>query len=122
MTDSIPVFTASLLTPEPWTVDALCAQTDPDMFFPGKGDHIAAKAARTVCNACLVAAECLAYALRTYEDEGVWGGMTAQQRKKMRAKSPRTCRDCCTQIGERAPHAIYCAPCAADRRRRRYQA
>lgn len=72
---------AALITPEPWTQDALCAQTDPDSFFPEKGE--ATKPARDVCTSCDVVAECLAYALRTKQRYGVWGGKSERQRRRM---------------------------------------
>lgn len=73
----------SLIRPEPWTVDALCAQVDPDMFFPEKGGKEAA-AAKRVCGSCDVTAQCLAYALRTGQADGIWGGLSARQRAKLR--------------------------------------
>lgn len=71
------------ITPETWTVDALCAQVDPDVFFPdngGDGTH----AAKRVCASCPVAAECLEYALRTRQEHGIWGGLPPHIRARMR--------------------------------------
>lgn len=78
---------AALITPEPWVQDGLCTQTDPDMFFPDKG--YASKPARDICADCDVVAEGLAYALRTKQQYGVWGGKTERQRRKM-LKLPET--------------------------------
>jgi hypothetical protein len=50
--------------------DALCAQTDPEVSFPEKGQS--AREARRKCRACPVGAECLALALRNNERFGVW--------------------------------------------------
>jgi WhiB family redox-sensing transcriptional regulator len=66
---------------EPWMDDALCAQTDPDLFFPDLGGS--AKAAKAVCAGCDVAAECLAYALEHGEREGIWGGLSPLERRKL---------------------------------------
>lgn len=77
-----------ILTPEPWTASALCAQTDPEQFFPEKkGD---ATAAKQVCASCDVVQECLAYALRTRQTVGVWGGKTERQLRDIRKKARTT--------------------------------
>lgn len=75
---------AALITPEPWMQDALCAQTDPETFFPEKGGK-GADDARKICGACEVRDECLAFALRTRQEEGVWGGKSPRQRRRMLA-------------------------------------
>lgn len=67
---------------EPWMARALCAETDPDAFFP-EGRASSAPAKR-VCAACPVVGECLAYALAHDEREGVWGGLTPFQRARLR--------------------------------------
>ena len=61
-----------------WRMFALCAQTDPEAFFVGKGETAAD--AREVCAACPVAAECLEDALSYTEQWGFWGGMSVKQR------------------------------------------
>jgi len=72
------------LTPQPWAVDALCGQTDPEAFFPEKGGRGAAKAAKAVCARCPVQPECLADALSRDERWGIWGGMSLLQRRRLR--------------------------------------
>lgn len=71
----------SLLRPEPWVADALCAQTDPELFFPEKGGS--SDAAKRVCAACDVTEECLTYALRTGQDDGIWGGLSRMERREL---------------------------------------
>ena len=63
-----------------WRLDALCAQTDPELFFPAKGER--APAAKAICGRCAVREQCLAFALGTGELYGVWGGLSADERKK----------------------------------------
>lgn len=63
-----------------WSVSALCAQTDPDAFFPEKGGSTAA--AKRVCRSCLVRSECLEYALENDERFGVWGGLSERERRR----------------------------------------
>ena len=67
---------------EPWMTDALCAQTDPEAFFPPKGGSSAT--AKRICAMCDVREQCLDYALRTGQQEGVWGGASARERRRMR--------------------------------------
>lgn len=75
--DTIP-----LIAPEPWTAEALCAEADPDAWFPEKGQPVAA--AKAVCGRCDVRDECLEFALRTREPFGIYGGMTARERRVLR--------------------------------------
>ena len=55
-----------------WQERALCAQTDPEAFFPEKGGST--REAKKVCLACDVRGECLEYALANDERFGIWGG------------------------------------------------
>lgn len=64
-----------------WHADALCAQTDPEIFFPEKGGST--KEAYSVCADCLVRAECLDYALAVGERFGVWGGLSERKRRRL---------------------------------------
>jgi len=64
-----------------WRAAAVCAQTDPEVFFPEKG--CSAAAALRLCLACEVQPECLAYALDAGERFGVWGGTTERQRRRL---------------------------------------
>lgn len=67
---------------EPWMDLGVCAETDPDSFFPEKGQPT--MPAKKVCARCPVAAECLEYALREDIRFGVWGGMSEKQRIEIR--------------------------------------
>ncbi|MEV8354654.1 WhiB family transcriptional regulator [Streptomyces niveus] len=69
-----------------WREYALCAETDPEIFYPADG--MTAAPARAICMGCEVRAECLQYALGR-EKEGVWGGMSAGQRKAILAARTR---------------------------------
>lgn len=71
------------IRPEPWTADALCAQVGGDDWFPeGKGKQYLN--AKKICDQCDVAAQCLEYALRMNERQGIYAGTTPRQRKSMR--------------------------------------
>ena len=54
------------------------------MFFPERGGPDVNKAAIAVCQDCQVRTECLAYAIAEHENAGVWGGLTARQRRNQR--------------------------------------
>lgn len=70
------------INPPEWARRGVCAQTDPDMFYPHQGEH--ARAARQVCAGCPVRDECLDWALTHHERWGIWGGFTARERRGMR--------------------------------------
>lgn len=67
-----------------WRDSALCAQVEPDLFFPEKDGR--ASIAKKVCMACEVRVECLEYALANDERHGVWGGISETGRRKLRAE------------------------------------
>lgn len=69
-----------------WREYALCAQADPEAFFPEKGGSVAE--AKRVCARCPVQAACLDYALRNNERFGVWGGTSEPERRRMLRRSP----------------------------------
>ncbi len=61
---------------------ALCAQTDPELFFPEAG--ASARPAKQICDVCPVKNECLLEALANEYSDGIWGGLTASERKALR--------------------------------------
>jgi WhiB family redox-sensing transcriptional regulator len=73
--------------PPPNAQLALCAQTNPDLFFPDDTDREMLSKARQVCARCPVRVECLTYAVESFgktSDWGIWGGSTKFDRTKMR--------------------------------------
>jgi len=64
-----------------WRDDALCAQTDPEAFFPEKGGST--RSAKKICSSCDVRDECLEYALENEERFGIWGGKSERERRKL---------------------------------------
>ncbi|MFC5281340.1 WhiB family transcriptional regulator [Arcanobacterium canis] len=64
-----------------WMEDALCAQTDPDIFYPEKGGSTAP--ATSICRNCPVQAQCLDYAVTNDIRHGIWGGTSDNDRKRM---------------------------------------
>lgn len=71
-----------LFNTQPWADDALCAQTDPELFYPNKGEPT--REAKAICGKCLVAAECLDYAVDNDERFGVWGGLSERERRHIK--------------------------------------
>jgi WhiB family redox-sensing transcriptional regulator len=70
------------LTELSWQERALCAQTDPEAFFPEKGGST--REAKRICAGCEVRAECLEYALAHDERFGIWGGLSERERRRLR--------------------------------------
>lgn len=68
-----------------WQTDALCAQTDPEAFFPEKGGST--REAKRICEGCEVRSECLEYALENDERFGIWGGLSERERRKLRREA-----------------------------------
>ena len=66
-----------------WRLAAACHSADPDLFFPvsstGRSLDQVTQAKR-ICAGCPVQPECLAFALRTRQAHGVWGGLSEQER------------------------------------------
>lgn len=67
-----------------WQERALCAQTDPEAFFPEKGGST--REAKKVCLTCEVRDECLESALLNDERFGIWGGLSERERRKLKKK------------------------------------
>ncbi len=77
--------------PSDWRDLALCAEVDPELFFPDKGES--SRPAKRVCASCPVRAECLQDALDRHEQFGVWGGLTERERRVL-ARQPHPARYC----------------------------
>lgn len=71
--------------PLSWQTDALCAQTDPEAFFPEKGGST--RDAKRICTTCDVRDECLEYALQNDERFGIWGGLSERERRKLKRRA-----------------------------------
>lgn len=71
-----------LLGHDGWREEALCAQTDPALFFPEKGGST--REAKRVCADCSVRIQCLESALDNDERHGIWGGLSEVDLRKIR--------------------------------------
>ncbi|MCL2454400.1 MAG: WhiB family transcriptional regulator [Micrococcales bacterium] len=84
LADVLSLFDADDLGPMGWQERALCAQTDPEAFFPEKGGST--REAKRVCTGCEVRADCLEYALANDERFGIWGGLSERERRRLRRR------------------------------------
>ena len=76
---------APATTDDQWQDRALCAQTDPEAFFPEKGGST--REAKRVCLTCDVRGECLEFALSNDERFGIWGGLSERERRKLKRRA-----------------------------------
>lgn len=67
-----------------WRVSAVCAQTDPGLFYPDKGES--ARPGKKVCTGCPVRAQCLQWALKHDERHGIWGGLSDRERRRLKRR------------------------------------
>jgi WhiB family transcriptional regulator, redox-sensing transcriptional regulator len=85
---------------EHWRSLAACRFADPDLFFPisSSGPSVAQVVqAKAICAGCPVQRQCLAFALRTHQVHGVWGGLSEQERYPLRSA---------TLVGVEPGHAV----------------
>jgi WhiB family transcriptional regulator, redox-sensing transcriptional regulator len=73
-----------------WRERAACLGIDPRVFYPADDDE--AEQARAICEACAVRVECLEYALARREKDGVWGGATERDRRRIIRQRRRAAR------------------------------
>jgi WhiB family transcriptional regulator, redox-sensing transcriptional regulator len=66
----------------PWVDRAACIGEDPEMFF--ETDAVMMARARAMCSGCPVAVDCLTTALENSSVDGIWGGFTEGQRRRIR--------------------------------------
>lgn len=59
----------------------LCAETDPEIFFPEKGGST--REAKAICGRCELRAECLETALTERIYFGIWGGLSQKERQRL---------------------------------------
>jgi WhiB family redox-sensing transcriptional regulator len=69
-----------------WRKDAACNGVSSDIFFPASEEPPAARRAKEICAECPVQDACLQYALSTNQTAGVWGGLDANERRRLRRR------------------------------------
>ena len=75
-----------------WRHEAICRHEDPEIFFPVGNTGPALQQieeAKKICNRCPVKEPCLAWALESGQDSGVWGGLSEDERRAMKRRAAR---------------------------------
>ncbi len=94
-----------------WMADALCAQTDPDLFHQDTGADY--RTAKRICNNCPVQQQCEAHTDRLDADDagygkhGLWASRTRRQRKTSSGRHPLYSRDNIIRLVERGGMNAY---------------
>jgi WhiB family transcriptional regulator, redox-sensing transcriptional regulator len=73
-----------------WIHEAACREESPELFFPvgSSGPALRQTAeAKAVCRGCPVRSDCLAWALESGQDAGVWGGLSEVERRALKRGS-----------------------------------
>jgi WhiB family redox-sensing transcriptional regulator len=71
-----------------WMEEGECLRESPELFYPTEHGRTAEdikslKVAKAICHECPVEEECLRYALRHEMEWGVWGGLSAKERRRI---------------------------------------
>ncbi|MGI5269063.1 WhiB family transcriptional regulator [Nonomuraea sp. CA-218870] len=67
-----------------WLRSGACKSSDPELFFPLAPSPVQEARAKAVCATCQVLTECRSYAVRAGEADGIWGGLTPDERRRSR--------------------------------------
>ena len=67
-----------------WLRRGACKSSDPELFFPLAPSPVQEARAKAVCATCQVLDECRSYALKAGEADGIWGGLTPEERRRCR--------------------------------------
>jgi len=107
--------------PGTWVGEAICSETDPELFFPEKGKPAAM--AKLVCRRCPVLEQCREYAVNApMVLEGVWGGTTVRERRELRrdrgirTSTAESVDLCGTPAGAKRHYRAGQVPCVSCRR------
>ena len=65
-----------------WRLKGACRGLDPEIFYAASADE-AVERAKEVCDTCVVQQHCLEFALANREAEGIWGGATEKERRRI---------------------------------------
>lgn len=80
--DSVTDLMSDLQSTPPWRRQAACKGLDPTIFYPSDDDDECLDA-KAVCAQCPVVDLCLEHALGVREKEGIWGGCTERERRRI---------------------------------------
>jgi len=71
-----------------WEKQGACRGLDPEIFYPASEEE--ADAAKSVCAECHVRQACLEHALGHRERDGIWGGATERERRRIQRQRRRS--------------------------------
>ena len=75
-----------------WRYEAACLEHNPELFFPTGESESAQRQvhkAKLICRECPVRDACLNWALDLRQDHGVWGGLSAPERRNLLRRGSR---------------------------------
>jgi WhiB family redox-sensing transcriptional regulator len=78
-----------------WRDRAACLDEDPELFFPIGNTGPAFRQiekAKAVCRRCSVVETCLSWAMESRQEDGVWGGLAADERLALKRRNARARR------------------------------
>ena len=64
-----------------WRQRGACRGLDAAIFYPASDEE--AGEAKAICARCPVREPCLEFALSTRESDGIWGGATERERRRL---------------------------------------
>jgi WhiB family redox-sensing transcriptional regulator len=74
----------SLASRPAWHKKAACRSHPVSWWFPDQEHRADGRLARAICETCPVREECAGYGIVHEPDDGIWAGMTVQQRRQVR--------------------------------------
>lgn len=66
-----------------WRLRGACRGLSAEVFYPVSESDADAEAAKAICATCPVRPQCLEFALDHREHEGIWGGVTERERRRI---------------------------------------
>ncbi len=99
----------AMLSDEWWSA-AACRSAEPDLFFPISATSASGatiQRAKQVCASCPVSAQCLSYALRHRQEQGIWGGLTDDERRLLSRRQAASERRAKSAIAHRASAGMH---------------
>lgn len=70
----------------PFNGTQLCSEYDTEIFYPEEYTDADVAQAKSICGDCWIKEECLSFAIKINEKEGVWGGTTPAERRRIRRR------------------------------------
>jgi WhiB family redox-sensing transcriptional regulator len=93
------------LASDEWWNLAACRNAEPELFFPisaTSASSATVERAKRVCESCPVQSQCLRFALRHRQEQGIWGGLTEDERRSLNRRMAASERAATRSAGIRA--------------------